>query len=251
MGFGMQRGAAANANIKRDHHVTQFVDAAGLTQVAGLTEYLLSLPVDDLASLDDGSWNSILNQVFAGQPHDPAMNKRIQAAISDLRVKYKKDQEEQAELAELRHLINGGAHPKRQEAREAAAAAARPPVDINKAAFIGVPYFQGDMEGFEFRDGSEGLGYYRMQQPATSKVWTRYPNGPPGSGSVATGSAATGPTKRPTGFNPVEQQANERQHLQQQRLARQQHAEQAMMLDRMHHGHLQPGSAMLLRSSPE
>ena len=141
MGYGMQRSGHANGNIKHDSRIGHFIDAAGLSQIPGLSDYLMSLPVEDVAAIDDGTWNSILNRALAGRPHNPTMNRRIQHAIHDMRVQYTKEKEEQAELAELHNLINGGAYPGRQEVREAVAAANRKqtPVDMESINFIAVP----------------------------------------------------------------------------------------------------------------
>ena len=163
----------------------------------------MSLPVEDVAALDDSTWNSILNRALAGRPHNPTMNRRIQHAIHDMRVQYTKEKEEQAELAELHNLINGGAHPGRQEVREAVAAANRKqtPVDMESINFIAVPYFMGEREGFEFKDGTDGLGYYKLLKKSTTKIWTRHR--PDDACSPPGGSIATGPRKhRSGGFNP-------------------------------------------------
>ena len=70
MGFGMQRGGGCNANLKGESRVRMFIDAAGLKAISGLQEYLLSLPVHDLAMVSDKQWNAILNQALAGMPQD-------------------------------------------------------------------------------------------------------------------------------------------------------------------------------------
>jgi hypothetical protein len=129
-------------------------------------------------------------------------------------MQYTKEKEEQAELAELHNLINGGAHPGRQEVREAVAAANRKqtPVDMESINFIAVPYFMGEREGFEFKDGTDGLGYYKLLKKSTTKIWTRHR--PDDACSPPGGSIATGPRKhRSGGFNPVEQAADEQQRL--------------------------------------
>lgn len=289
MGFAIKRDTI-NDNLKVQHRVHEFIDHAGLKHVRGLAEHLMALPVEDLGNLSNDDWNGILNQALAGMPFDPAMNKRIHAAIHELRVRYSKEVDEQHELAELRHLIHGGAHPARQEAREAHEAAAAAQAAAQAAqqrgssgattaeeppSFIWAPYFQGEHPGYEFKDGTEGLGYYRETKP-TTKVWSRYGNGNNSyeqaqqlgheaqaraalSQSVATGprqgagggvgGAGAAQQQRPTGFNPVEQRADQQHRLQQQSLQRQQLAEQRTLMGNAMQQRPQqhPGAAMLLR----
>ena len=108
----------------------------------------------------------------------------------------------------------------------------------------------GEREGFEFKDGTDGLGYYKLLKKSTTKIWTRHR--PDDACSPPGGSIATGPRKhRSGGFNPVEQAADEQQRLQQARFARQQHQEQGVILQRMQRGVHQPGTALLLQRSQQ
>ena len=194
----MQRGNALNANLKSEGRIKTFVEKAGLDRVPGFTQYLSGLNVPDIAYLTDADWENILN----GMPPDPALMKRVALAIKEMRAQYAKENNEIAENTALNHLINGGAHPDSQVAREARAEAARGPVDYATATFIPVAFFQGDRAGFVFKHGDEGLGYYREGAP----------NGGGGGGGgmqvsqSRSPSAASGPpVRRPAGYDPVSQ----------------------------------------------
>lgn len=227
MGFSMDRTSSPNANLKASARVRMFVESAGLVHVPGFAQYLESLDVPDLAFLSDGEWEEILS----GMDPDPELMRRVALAIRELRIKGVKEHQDQAELDQLRHMINGGEHPGRHEAREAAANFQPNPGTTATQDFIPVAFFQGERDGFLFQHGAQGLGYYKEWLPGNNSTGL-HPSGGPVAGGVP-GSIATGPppSRRPMGFDPISQNTSEQQEMARQRLYAAEN-EQALLLER-------------------
>lgn len=166
MGFGMHnssmvpRGNGLNYNLKGDASVHTFVEAAGLN-IQNFPEYLAGIVANgnDLASLSNESWNQILAPMELGK--DRAA--RVHKAISDLRLRAAREDAERNQTQLQTHLANGGSHPNTRpnaDVYEPKLNGARPKtVDYEK--FIPVAFFQGERQGWMFKHGDEGLGYYR------------------------------------------------------------------------------------------
>ena len=171
MGFGMHntsrppRGNPLNYNLKGDASVHTFVEAAGLN-IQNFPQYLSGLVAqgNDLASLSNEDWQQILAPMELGR--DRAA--RVHKAISDLRQRAAKEDAEQHERTGWVHLVNGGEHPQSRagaEVYEPKLNGERPAASNYSDApnFIPVPDFQGRKEGWVFKHGDKGLGYYKEE----------------------------------------------------------------------------------------
>lgn len=215
MGFGnrtMGLAGGVNPNLKGDASVKIFTTSAGLSGVPGFPEYLSGVVANGqpLGLLSNEQWQQILGPMqLSGAPLS-----RATKAINEIRVRHAKEANEQDERDLQNHLINGGAHPHARpnaEVREPKLNGARPKA-VDDDSFIPVAYFQGEKEGWTFKHGIEGLGYYREV--------------------TATGAAPAPPvvTNVSRGYNPVSQAGVEEKQAGQQRAYIHQQSRQQQLL---------------------
>jgi len=181
MGFGKKAMGMSsfNPNLKGDASVKTFTVAAGL-DVQGFTEYLSGLVANghELGKLSNADWSNILGPMeLAGE-----RAARVQKAISELRAKAAREDAEQSEKHLHNHIVNGGTHPNARpnaEVYEPKLNGARPKADYQ--TFIPVAFFQGEKQGWTFKHGDDGLGYYRETgaqfQPRSTPVVTNLARG--------------------------------------------------------------------------
>ena len=219
MGLGRRTlgiGGTLNANLKGDCTVKQFCTGAGL-DVQGFPEYLQSVVAQghELGSLSNGDWEQILGPMEL--PRERAA--RVHKAISDLRMKAAKEADEHHQKHMHNHIINGGAHPMARpnaDVYEPKLNGARPKA-ADDESFIPVAFFQGEKQGWSFKHGEEGLGYYRVVQKDTTNTGAR-------GGPVI--------TNLTRGFNPISQEGLEDSMAATQQRAYAQSKQQQLLIER-------------------
>ena len=202
MGFGnrtMGLAKGVNPNLKGDASVKMFATSAGL-DVQGFPEYLSGIVANGnpLGTLSNEAWTQILAPMELGGERAA----RATRAIIEVRQAHERDQAMQDEKSLHVHLVNGGAHPHARpgaEVYEPTLNGARPR-PVNDGSFIPVAFFQGEKEGWTFKHGDEGLGYYLE-----------------GASATGAGPAAPMVTNVSRGFTPTSQAGVEDKQASQQR----------------------------------
>jgi len=221
MGLGrrtMGIGNDLNPNVKGDASVKTFTVSAGL-DVQGFTQYLSGLVSHghELAKLSNSEWAQILGPMeLAGE-----RAARVQKAIGELRTKAAQEAAESDEKNMHNHIVNGGAHPHARpgaEVYEPKLNGARPKA-ADYQSFIPVAFFQGEKQGWTFKHGDEGLGYYRDASAASAK-------------GAAAAAATPVVTNLARGINPISQAGLEDQMMASQQRAYSQSKQQQLLIER-------------------
>jgi hypothetical protein len=199
--------------------VAEWTHHAGLDKYGGLTQHLEKLASSrfDLAFLTDEDWQHTLSplQLKLGK------RRRVEAAIRELRVQTgapTKQTDEAAELDELRRMFStpGG--------RGAMGGGAMP------TAFSPSREFMGPRQGYLFKNGPHGMGYYRDAGTTPEPP----PHASPPHGLPPHGSPPHGASPQSLTSGQIQQQI---QQQQQRRLMQQQMQQQRQQMMQYKHEH--------------